>query len=65
MEPGGGSVGSSSSASTRGMPMAIILEPSRELALQTERCIEDFSKYVSHPGVRRRFLTGSTLLYQI
>ena len=38
--------------------MAIILEPSRELALQTERCIEDFSKYVSHPGVSSICLVG-------
>lgn len=58
MEPGGGSGGGSSAVSTRGMPMAIILEPSRELALQTERCIEDFSKYVSSPGVSSVCLVG-------
>ena len=39
-------------------PMCIILEPSRELALQTERCIEDFSKYVNHPGVTSVCLVG-------
>lgn len=55
-EPGGGA--GITAASTRGMPMAIILEPSRELALQTERCIEDFSKYVSAPGVSSVCLVG-------
>jgi ATP-dependent RNA helicase DDX1 len=44
--------------STRGMPMAIILEPSRELAIQTERCIEDFSKYLGAPGVSSVCLVG-------
>lgn len=49
-----------SAKSTQGLPMAIILEPSRELALQTERCIEDFSKYVSHPGVTSVCLVGGS-----
>jgi len=44
--------------STKGLPMAIILEPSRELAQQTEQCIEDFSQYVSSPTVSSVCLVG-------
>ena len=58
--PGGGASVGGSSKSTQGCPMAIILEPSRELALQTERCIEDFSKYLSHPGVTSVCLVGGS-----
>ena len=38
--------------------MAIILEPSRELAQQTEQCIEDFSQYIPSPSVSSVCLIG-------
>ena len=40
------------------LPICIILEPSRELALQTDKCINDFSKYVASPGVNSVCLVG-------
>ena len=40
------------------LPICIILEPSRELALQTDKCINDFSKYVASPGVNSACLVG-------
>jgi ATP-dependent RNA helicase DDX1 len=43
---------------TKGLPMAIILEPSRELAQQTEQCIEDFSQYIPSPSVSSVCLVG-------
>ena len=54
----GGSNPSKTAEYDRTAPMCIILEPSRELALQTEKCIEDFSKYVNHPGVTSVCLVG-------
>jgi len=54
----GGSNPSKAAEYDRTAPMCIILEPSRELALQTEKCIEDFSKYVNHPGVTSVCLVG-------
>ena len=33
-------------------PLALILEPARDLAEQTHQCVQDFSKYLEHPKVR-------------
>ncbi|XP_003747414.1 ATP-dependent RNA helicase DDX1 [Galendromus occidentalis] len=39
-------------------PQAIILEPSRELAEQTLKCLESFAKYLSDPQVKCLCATG-------
>ncbi|OQR75005.1 ATP-dependent RNA helicase DDX1-like, partial [Tropilaelaps mercedesae] len=39
-------------------PQAIILEPSRELADQTMKCLENFSKYLHEPRVKCLCITG-------
>ncbi|GIY53024.1 ATP-dependent RNA helicase DDX1 [Caerostris extrusa] len=39
-------------------PQAIIIEPSRELAEQTLKCIQNFKKYVKDPKIRELLIIG-------
>jgi ATP-dependent RNA helicase DDX1 len=45
-----------------GSPLAIILEPSRELAEQTHAQITAFKKYLPHPGLKEVLLIGGAPL---
>mmetsp|Transcript_3311 Transcript_3311/g.11991 ORF Transcript_3311/g.11991 Transcript_3311/m.11991 type:complete len:739 (-) Transcript_3311:81-2297(-) len=49
---------SASSARDANKPYAIILEPARDLAEQTHKCIVEFSKYLTAPSVRSALLIG-------
>uniref|UniRef100_A0A023GNS0 ATP-dependent RNA helicase n=1 Tax=Amblyomma triste TaxID=251400 RepID=A0A023GNS0_AMBTT len=52
----GASVGAP--GSVKNAPQAIIIEPSRELAEQTLRCITSFKKYLKDPVIRELLIIG-------
>lgn len=49
----------------RSGPMAIILEPSRELAEQTDNQIRMFKKYLPEPGLKSAVFIGKIIHYYI